>query len=99
MRWQATLGLFGTSVLLAGCLTTLPAFAQTSKEWNRCAGRDGATPAQQIDGCTSVIHSVEEPPKNLALAFIARGSAYMIKGDFNRAIQDYDEAIRLDPEN
>jgi Flp pilus assembly protein TadD len=39
--------------------------------------------------------AVRYDPKN-AIAFSNRGFAYAGKGDFNRAIQDYDEAIRLD---
>ena len=36
---------------------------------------------------------------NFAAAFIDRGVAYARKGDNNRAIVDYNEAIRLDPKN
>jgi tetratricopeptide (TPR) repeat protein len=31
------------------------------------------------------------------MAFLVRGIAYAGKGQYIRAIQDYDEAIRLDP--
>jgi len=99
IRWQATQRFLGASVLLAGCLKAIPALAQTSREWDRCAGKDSATLDQRINGSTSVIHSAGETPKNLALAFMGRGSAYMTKGDFDRAIQDYDQAIWLDPNN
>jgi tetratricopeptide (TPR) repeat protein len=34
---------------------------------------------------------------NLALAFNDRGNAYANKGQYDRAIQDYDQAIKLDP--
>ncbi len=30
-------------------------------------------------------------------AYLHRGGAYFFKGDNDRAIKDYDEAIRLDP--
>ena len=33
------------------------------------------------------------------LTFKNRGDAYMNKGDYDRAIADYNEAIRLDPNN
>ena len=33
----------------------------------------------------------------LASAYVTRGSAYAILGQFEKAIQDLDEAIRLDP--
>jgi tetratricopeptide (TPR) repeat protein len=38
-----------------------------------------------------------ETPQNLAIAFNNRGNAYLDKRDYDRAIKDYDEAIRLDP--
>ena len=34
----------------------------------------------------------------LALAYSNRGLTYVFLGDYQRAIQDLDEAIRLDPE-
>lgn len=32
-------------------------------------------------------------------AYIGRGDAYLIKGDLDRALLDYDHAVRLDPNN
>lgn len=51
-----------------------------------------------ISGCTALIQSGPELTLNLALIYYNRGNAYKDKGQFDRAIQDYDEAIRLDPE-
>ncbi|HEV2047162.1 MAG TPA: hypothetical protein VGQ95_11265 [Chthoniobacterales bacterium] len=34
-----------------------------------------------------------------SLAIMRRGNAYFMKKDFNRALRDHDEAIRLDPKN
>jgi tetratricopeptide (TPR) repeat protein len=34
----------------------------------------------------------------LAAAYIGRGAAYHYKGDYNRAIADYDQAIQLRPD-
>ena len=47
--------------------------------------------------CDEIIDSPEnEIPKEIrAMAFGIRGSAYKEKGDFDRAISDYDEAIKL----
>ena len=38
-----------------------------------------------------------ETPENLAKAFSSRGFAYLLRGQSNGAIQDYDQAIRLNP--
>jgi tetratricopeptide (TPR) repeat protein len=32
-------------------------------------------------------------------AYRGRGAAYQVLGEYKRSIQDFDEAIRLDPEN
>jgi tetratricopeptide (TPR) repeat protein len=34
-----------------------------------------------------------------AYAYIGRGDAYLLKGDLDRALLDYDHAVRLDPNN
>ena len=51
----------------------------------------------QIGGCTAVIQSGQETQNNLAIALSNRGLAYADKGQHDRAIQDYDQAIRLNP--
>jgi tetratricopeptide (TPR) repeat protein len=63
----------------------------------RCAGSDNAPADQRAAACTAVIESGEEPPRSLALAFAHRGHAYRIKGDYPRALQDFNEAIRRVP--
>ena len=50
-------------------------------------------------GCTAVIQSGKFTGSNLATAFIFRGVAYRAKGETDRAIQDYDQAISLEPNN
>jgi tetratricopeptide (TPR) repeat protein len=61
----------------------------------RCSGTGGATPDQQIVACTAAIRSgnLVKP----SVAFLQRGNAYQAKSDYDHAIADYDEAIRLDP--
>ena len=69
--------------------------AQTREEnFTRCAGSD---PDVTIVGCTAVIQSVQETNYIRAIAFSYRGAAYYQKGDHNRAIQDFDQALRLNP--
>ena len=51
----------------------------------------------EISVCTSAIHSGRWHGSGLAWAYNSRGAAYYAKGDLDRAIADYDEAIRLDP--
>ncbi len=59
--------------------------------------KEKASPDIQIGGCTTVIQSGKETKKNLAIAFNNRGSAYDNNKQYDRAIQDYDQAIKLNP--
>jgi tetratricopeptide (TPR) repeat protein len=76
-----------------------PTPAPTSLAANRarCAGSDNAPVDHRVAACTAVIQAGEEPPQSLALAFSNRGHAYRIKGDYARALQDFNEAIRRVP--
>ena len=47
--------------------------------------------------CSRAIQSSQLSGTNLATAFIIRGDAYEAKEDYDRAIQDYDQALRLNP--
>ena len=74
---------------------TLPASvgAQPSA-WPDCEGKD---PDRAIAACSQIIKAGRERPQQLATAYRARAEAYRQKGQFERAIADYSEAIRLNP--
>src|SRR6516164_2347978 len=82
-----------TGVLLAGA----SALAQTPQERGWCEGEDAATVDQRIDGCSAVIKAARDKGDKLAEAFNNRGVAYRLKGDYDRAIADYNQAIKLKP--
>src|SRR5262245_35394391 len=86
------------AVVLAAMLTwpSLPAHAQIEQQLIWCNAGE-PTPDQRVEGCTAVIASGLAKGADLARAFNRRGFAYHVKGDMDRAIQDYDQAIRLDP--
>lgn len=50
-----------------------------------------------IGACTAIIEADTETNANLALAYGNRGAAYFKKGQYDKAIQDCSEAIRLQP--
>jgi tetratricopeptide (TPR) repeat protein len=50
-----------------------------------------------IADCTRAIQSGRFTGHALALKFSNRGVEWRLKGDYERAISDYDDAIRLDP--
>ncbi|MCH9050323.1 MAG: tetratricopeptide repeat protein [Proteobacteria bacterium] len=55
-------------------------------------------PDLQIDYCTRAIDSGDLSNEKLAHTFNNRGEAYDRKGEYDRAIADYDQAIRLKPD-
>jgi len=62
--------------------------------WSSCTDGNAAT---GLEGCTAVILANEEAGANLAAAFYNRGIAYRRKSEYELAIGDYGQAIRLDP--
>jgi tetratricopeptide (TPR) repeat protein len=69
--------------------------AQTAQERRHCEGEDGASVAQRIDGCSAVIKGGRDKGDKLAEAFNNRGIGYRLKGDLDRAVADYNQAIKL----
>jgi len=80
--------LLGTSSTVAG---------QTYSENLARCNAEGIDPDLNIAGCTAVIQSGQLNDTNLSFAFNNRGFAYGAKNDYDRAIQDLTEAIRLNP--
>ena len=50
-----------------------------------------------ISGCSAMIRSGEYSGRILAGVYDNRGIAYKILGEYRRAIEDYDQALRLYP--
>lgn len=77
-------------------LFTTLALAQDRDEYiEQCLDRDEDI---VIGGCTALIESGRESDRNLAVSFFHRGRAYSRMQEYDRAVQDFDEAIRLDPD-
>jgi tetratricopeptide (TPR) repeat protein len=90
-------GLVGC-VLLSAAAAIWPATAQSPPQVDRCANNDqNLAPEQWIDACTTAIASGKWSGPGLAWAYNNRATAYILKGDYDRAIADANEAIRLDP--
>jgi tetratricopeptide (TPR) repeat protein len=81
------------SCLLLGA--AMAATGQTRQEnLNKCASVE---PGTRIVGCTALIQAGQDTTGNLSTIYNNRGTAYTSKGDYDRAIQDFNEAIRLSP--
>jgi tetratricopeptide (TPR) repeat protein len=99
-RTTLRLNWFVAAAMMIGIasLTRGPAVAQTP-ELEACFGRGSTTLDQRIAGCTAVIRSGRLTGKPLSFAYNARGLAFASSGQMDPAIDDFDEAIRNDPEN
>src|ERR1022692_3642705 len=93
-----SIGYSVASTLMLMMLVTWAA-AQSPKLSNvdLCNGKDRTSAEPQIIGCTALIKSDADNPKVLAIAYNNRGNAYTGKGQYELAIQDYDESIKLNP--
>jgi tetratricopeptide (TPR) repeat protein len=72
-------------------LSTLSVIADDADRCVNATGRDG------IAACDRVIASGKFGGSRLAFAYYNRGLAKLEMGDYDRAIADFDAAIRLDP--
>jgi tetratricopeptide (TPR) repeat protein len=59
----------------------------------------GHASAHNMTYCDAAISSGKLPPGKLALAYTYRGQHWQVADEFDRAIADYSEAIRLDPKS
>src|SRR6516225_5094213 len=76
-------------------LLNAAASAQAPRGWNRCVGHE--SPDLVIEGCSEIIEEGQQAPAILATAHNNRGVAYKVKGDYDLALKDYDQAIQLNP--
>lgn len=72
------------------------AFAQPEVDAERCRSITG-NPDLAIRHCTAAIQSGKLSGRLLAETYFSRGVEWTNKGDIERAIADYDAAIRIDP--
>ena len=83
---------FCTCLLLVAALAAVGESKRENQK--RCVSSD---PDTIIAGCTALIQAGRESTASLVVAYSRRASAYMRKADYDRAIQDYGDAIRLNP--
>ena len=67
------------------------------KDLESCNGGGGVSVNEQITACTALIDKQIQTPQSKALAYNNRGIARTSKGDYELAVQDYDQSIKLNP--
>jgi tetratricopeptide (TPR) repeat protein len=87
------------AILLATVLTCMgPGFHATAQtldqQWAWCRGEYSE---RLIRACSAVIQAHPQSPEILARAFFYQGRALAEKRQFDRAIYDFNQSIRLDP--
>jgi tetratricopeptide (TPR) repeat protein len=87
----------GLALTVGGYLQAASALAQTPQEWLLCLSQDFSSPDLPIKGCTAIIQTGQQVIGRLATAYNNRGVAYRLKAEYDKAIDDFNEAIRLRP--
>src|SRR5262245_46470083 len=98
-------GTMRKSLLLAALLTVAPLAA------HQAAAKEAMTPGvpaesckapnvtldARLAGCTKIIDEKKETGRSLAVAYCNRGFALTEQREFDRALADLNEAIKIDP--
>lgn len=88
--------MFRWVLFAAGLAWASGALAQRSADFKLCAG-DTGTVEERIAACDRAIKSDKLTPADLAVTYFNRGVEWHAKHDYDQAIADYTEAIRLNP--
>ena len=97
---------FAAAVLVSA--TASSAGAQTQEQIDNCNGafseREAAehlllTTEVRISACTAVTEGSRYSGKDLAWAYDNRGNAYLENKDYDHAVDDFNEAVRLNPKD
>jgi tetratricopeptide (TPR) repeat protein len=85
------------AVVLALLLEVAPAFGAGQGDYDGCM--QNVDQDRRIAGCARIIDDVGESNRNRRIAYDNRGTAWHAKGENDRAIADYTEAIKLNPKD
>ena len=80
-------------------VTLLLGLATASADDKQDCGQSVGQPDLAITACTTLITGGTLAGPDLAYAYHNRGIAYHVKGDIDKALPDYDQAVALDPKN
>ncbi|SRR5579883_1307060 len=100
MKAMTLAALAGVAIMATVALRP-PVAAQAQSQLSNCltgsqiwAADQSSKAEQTIKSCTALLETNGFPVP--LLLFKARGFAYSVKGEYDRAITDYDQAIKLD---
>ena len=84
------------TMVMCVLMVAAPALGASHKEHDDCNADD---PDRNIAGCTRIVEDDHESTKVRSIAYVARGLAWRNRGDRDRAMADFTDAIRLDPDS
>jgi len=73
--------------------------SRQSKDWELCTDQSLVNIERRIEACTAIIETKGETARRLARAYCSRASAYQYNGHPDQAIADYDDAVKLEPDD
>jgi tetratricopeptide (TPR) repeat protein len=95
-RLNTALRLGFAPLALAVCVPVMA--QQLTPDQTSCRNRGNVFSLdEQINGCTAVLQSDRTSAGNRAVAYLLRGIAYDGKKDDDRAIADFNEALKINP--
>lgn len=86
-------------LLVAIISLTHPGIGHAQNDTVRQCVSETADPDVKIASCAAIIQLSQETKEHLSIAYNDRGVAYHRKGQIDKAISDFNDAIRLDPNN
>jgi tetratricopeptide (TPR) repeat protein len=90
------LSLLSALIVVCSLLTPNAADAQVQQLHALC-GNPTATSDERISACSQLIQSGWDSDRNLAVSYFNRGAAQEKKGDLDRAIADFNQALQIQP--
>jgi len=88
---------WAVAAMILGLAWTLPAGAQSERGGRACKAEIEVSLDERINACTALIQSGRLTGETLAEVFNNRGGAHYYKSEFDRALSDYEQAIKLNP--
>src|SRR4029453_15153555 len=94
-----SVGFAGAALAAQNSLSDVPVGSgggPTAQSVRQC---NGADPVPAIMGCTAIINARSSTPTQKSAALTNRGRAFGQRGQTDRAIADFNQAVEIDPKN
>ena len=83
----------------AGAFGVMPAEADYASDMTVCNTVSNKTPAEKVAACTRLIDTGRLNGKDLAAVYANRADRYRLLEQYDRALEDFDRAFKLNPTN